>query len=262
MNTTTRQMMTLAALALTTAACSEPEVQVEEPELNGKSYELTSAEGYTLLEDTTFILHFNVADNGDTYLSASAGCNSMEGRYTLDDDVLLIEEMATTDMWCSDELNVQEGWLYSFLNSEPTVAQSGEKLTMVNEDSTLTFLDQDFATPDLPLTAGTWTVDTLIADNAMTTVNLDEFPVMWFAEDGSVGFSSACTELEGEYEISGDTLTLSNVMLTLIECNDESVSYFDQEIYEFLVDGDFSFSIEAERLTIMQGAKGISASGG
>ena len=262
MNTTTRQMMTLAALAMTAAACDEPEMQTADPELTGRSYELQSAEGYTLLEDTTFFLRFNAAESGETYLSASAGCNSMEGRYSIDEDVLLIDEMAITDMWCSDELSTQEDWLYSFLNSEPTVVPSGEVLIISNEDSSLTFLDQAFATPDLPLTAGTWTVDTLIADNAMTTVNLDAFPVMWFAEDGSFGLSSECTELEGEYENSDDALTLSSVLLVTIECENEAVSSFDQELYEFLVEGDFSVSIEAERLTIMQGANGISATGG
>jgi heat shock protein HslJ len=252
----TRQLMTIAGLALTTAACFEPEEPsvIEIVTLSGMSYELESVDGYTLMEGTTFYLSFN-----DNYVSAYAGCNSIEASYVLEEGVLMVDMMASTDMWCSEEHSQQTDWLMSFLSSAPLLERTDTMLILQTDEATLSFLDQEVATPDLPLTAGTWTVDTIIEGKGVSTSNLDEYPVMWFSEDGTFGFSSACTEIEGAYVTSGEVLTLSSVLLTIIECNDVPASTFDQSIYEIIDDGDFSHSIDANRLTITQGSYGFSA---
>jgi heat shock protein HslJ len=256
MMTMTRQLMTIAGLALTTGACIEPEEPsvIEIDTLSGMSFELESAEGYTLMEGTTFYLSFS-----DNYVSAYAGCNSIEANYSLEEGVLMVDMMASTDMWCSEAHSQQDDWLKAFLSSAPLLERTDTMLILQTDEATLSFLDQEVATPDLPLTAGTWTVDTIIEGKGMSTSNLDEYPVMWFSDDGTFGFSSACTEIEGEYVASGEILSLSNVLLTIIECNDEPVSTFDQSIYEIIDDGAFNHDIDANRLTIMQGPIGFSA---
>ena len=261
MKNMTRLMMAMAGLVLTTG-CPPEELPAAEPSpaeveaLSGMSYELESAEGFTLMEGTTFYLSFHQ----DT-LSAYAGCNSLEGGYSLDEGVLSVESMSTTDMWCGETLNTQTNWLQSFLSDAPTLERSGDQLVLETEDATLVFLDQAVATPDLPLTAGTWTVDAVIEGDSVSTHNLAEYPLMWFSDDGTFGFSSACTEISGDYAASGEALSLSNVLVTFIECGDEPTTSFDQSIVDLIDDGEFTHTIDAARLTIMQGMNGISANG-
>lgn len=262
MNTPIRPLIALAALMLSSGC----DVLTEEPlvtpvtseddalELAGQGYLLEDAEGYTLAEDTTFFLNFS-----SDYISAWAGCNSMEGGYTIEDDTLAVFEMSTTDMWCSDEMNAQESWLAGFLSSAPSVALSDGRLVLETDDATLTFLDEDIATPDLPLTEGDWTVDSLIESDSISTSNLAEFPTIWFDEEGVFGVSSSCTEVSGSYVADGEALTLSDVQVTTLACNDASAEVFDDGILVVIREGTLTHSISGSRLSILDGDRGISA---
>ena len=257
MNDMPRLMMAMAGLMLTTG-CPPKDVDVEGMDLTGLSYVLESSEGYTLVEGSTLFLNFTETAKGEAFFSVSTGCNGIDGSYSIDEGVMSVDMMGITDMWCSDELNAQEDWLLEFFRSPLVVEQSGDWLFIENGDAMLTFLDKKVATPDLSLTEGLWSIDTIIEGKGMSTSSIEEYPVMWFSDDGTFGFSSACTEIEGAYVASGDLLSLSTVLLTIIECNDAEAVSFDAPIIEFIDDGEFSYSIDASRITITQGSYGIS----
>jgi len=262
MNNMPRLMMAMAGLMLTTG-CPPKDIDadVDEDKLTGLSYVLESAEGYTLVEESNFMLFFSESAQGETYFSASTGCNSIDGIYSIDDGVMNVDMMSITEIWCSDELSTQEDWLLDFFHSAPLVNRSGDRMFLENESAMLTFLDREVATPDLSLTEATWSIDTIIEGKGISTTNLEAYPVMWFSDDGTFGFSSVCTEIEGEYTTSGAVLSLSNVLLTIIECDDAMASSFDTPIIELIDDGEFSYSIDASRLTIEQDSYGISGIG-
>ncbi len=118
MNNMPRLMMAMAGLMLTTGCPPKDiDVDVDEDKLTGLSYVLESAEGYTLVEESNFMLSFSESAQGETYFSASTGCNSIDGIYSIDDGVMNVDMMSTTDMWCSDELSTQEDWLLEFFHS-------------------------------------------------------------------------------------------------------------------------------------------------
>src|SRR5262245_63953243 len=51
-----------------------------------------------------------------------------------------------------------------------TVAEAGDKLTLTSGTTVVSLQDREVAEPDLPLTGTTWTVDTLLAGGAASSI--------------------------------------------------------------------------------------------
>ena len=72
-------------------------------------------------------------------IATNAGCNQMNGAYTLDNATLLVRQMSQTLQGCPDDLNAQDQWLLTLLESQPRLSLEGEELTMQGPDVTVVF---------------------------------------------------------------------------------------------------------------------------
>jgi heat shock protein HslJ len=75
-------------------------------------------------------------------VTANAGCNTLRGRAKVDDDELVVDEMASTMMACEGALSDQDVWLTTFLTSRPTIERLDDNLWL-SKDDTVVHLVQD-----------------------------------------------------------------------------------------------------------------------
>ena len=79
-----------------------------------------------------------MAFDGDR-LAASGGCNQLASTWSVDGDVLVVAEIASTRMACEPAtLMDQDTWLSSLLTSDPTVTLDGDTLTLTEGQSSIT----------------------------------------------------------------------------------------------------------------------------
>lgn len=74
----------------------------------------------------------------DGTLAASAGCNSGAGSWELDGDQLTIGQLASTSMACEEPVMQQEADLFAALEASKQVQVTGDSLTLLREDGTIT----------------------------------------------------------------------------------------------------------------------------
>lgn len=109
------------------------------PDLAGRSFVTETASGHSLVEGSTITLTFE-----DEQVSANAGCNTLTGAATWENDELLVEgPMAMTMMACEPDLMEQDEWLSTFLTSQPAVSVDGTNLTLGDNADGLTLTEKE-----------------------------------------------------------------------------------------------------------------------
>lgn len=197
----------------------------------------------------------------DGEIGASAGCNTMGGTYRLDGGVLVFEGGAMTEMGCDDERHAQDDWLMEFLGSRPTVVQSGTDLTLTAGDTVITFQDSEVAEPDLSLTGTTWTVDSIISGDAVSSVPNGAVATITFGDDGQVEVNTGCNKGTGQFEVSNDTIRFIDVAVTEMAC-DGPGGQLEAAVLPVLGSDGLTWAIDAGSLTIMAADNGLGLRGG
>jgi heat shock protein HslJ len=200
-------------------------------------------------------------DFTDGELAASAGCNTIGGSYRIDDGTLIFEGGGMTEMGCDDERHAQDDWLVSFLDSRPSVVQEGDKLTLTSGSTVIALQDREVAEPDVPLTGTTWTVDSIIGGDAVSSVPNGAVATLVFTDDGRVEIDNGCNVGGGAYEVTGGTMRLSEIMTTLRAC-DAAQGQLEGAVMAVLNAGEIAWAIDAGALTLMAGDDGIGLRGG
>ena len=128
-STTTGATVDTAATTTTAPATTVPAI-----ELAGRTFVSTAATGFELAPGVQITLTFD----GDR-LSATGGCNQLDSTWSVDGDVLVVAEIASTRMACEPAtLMDQDTWLSSLLTSDPTVTLDGDTLTLTEGQSSIT----------------------------------------------------------------------------------------------------------------------------
>jgi heat shock protein HslJ len=188
---------------------------------------------------------------------ASAGCNTMSGDYTLQDDQLVIGQMATTEMGCPSNLGDQEQWFATFLGSKPRLALDGNNLVLTSDKTEITFLDRDQAEPDQPLAGITWGLTTMLDGDTASSVPQGVSATLLFDDKGSsFTFNSGCNAGGGQYSVSGDQLTFKQVVSTMMACAGDKGAV-EGAVRAVIYDGTVQFSIDHATLTLKSAAHGL-----
>jgi heat shock protein HslJ len=211
-------------------------------DLAGREYVSTQVEGHELVPDTTI----RIAFQEDT-LSANAGCNTMNGGYSLDGDTLQVEALATTLMLCDEGLDQQDAFVSDLLTSGPTVALDGDQLTLTSGDVTVTMLDREVAEPDLPLEGTTWKLERLITNEATSTVPLGVESSL-VIDNGQAMVDTGCNTGSGSVEVTDTTLTFGPLAITLRACEEDANR--TETVVLTALNGEVDYLIESDRLTI------------
>ena len=124
----------LAVTSLVAVAGCSDDRSITNEDLNATAWVSSSVEGETLVEGTQIELAFQ-----DGQIATNAGCNNMNGAYTLDNAILLVRQMSQTLQGCPDDLNAQDQWVLALLESQPRLSLDGDELTMKGPDVTAVF---------------------------------------------------------------------------------------------------------------------------
>jgi heat shock protein HslJ len=227
--------------------------------LDGRAFlsTATTSDGQplTLVPGTRIRLGFS-----DGRVSASAGCNTIGGSYSIADGRLVVGDLSTTEMGCDPDRHAQDEWLAAFLGSRPVVTLSGSDLELASPGGSITLLDREVADPDLPLVGPTWTVVSVISGDAVSSVPEQVVATFIFQADGQVGFNTGCNAGGGRFSATADALRFSDTVMTLRAC-ESPAGEMEAAVLRVLQTETVSYRIEAGTLELMAGASGLQLSG-
>jgi heat shock protein HslJ len=249
---------TVAAAATTTTAppptapptTAAPDLAAALP---GHTYVSTAVEGFTLVDGTQVVLTFDGPN-----LAANAGCNQLSSAWSVEGSVLVVPAMAQTEMACDPAaLMDQDTWLGSVLTSRPTLALDGDTLTVSAQGATVTLVDREVADPDRPLEGTVWTVDTLVTGAAASSLPAGVRAPTLTLEGGNLLVDTGCNTGRGDYTIAADAVTFGPLATTRMAC-EPAATQVEQQVLTVLT-GTATFAIDADTLTLTNGANGLVA---
>ena len=190
-------------------------------------------------------------------LGASAGCNSMFGNYQLDGNVLVVDQMGTTDMACNPPaLMAQETWFSQLLSSHPTLALDGDNLTVTSGSTVVKMLDREVAEPDAQLVGPKWVVESIITGETGSSVPQGATAWLQFGADGRVSMNTGCNSGGGPYTADASTITFGPLATTKMFCAGAG-GELEQAVLAVLNAQTVDYSIDAQSLTLEAGAAGL-----
>jgi heat shock protein HslJ len=222
------------------------------PTLNGRTFVSTNVAGRTLVPSTRVALTFDGNDN----ISANAGCNSLSATYHFEHDVLVASEFGGTEMGCDPARHDQDAWLGNLLGSRPRIQHDDDMLVITSGATVITLRDRRSVEPDKPLRDTIWTVDTLLAgeaassvpDTVHATVHITSSP------DGDKIEYSNCGVWQGPVDVGADTLTIARLTQTIVAtCAPNAVLGPPAAGTErpLLLSGHVTYAIEGNRLRLL-----------
>lgn len=172
-----------------------------------------------LLPDTMITIEFS----SDGQVSGSAGCNSYFGSYALDGGSLLTGPVGSTEMWC-DGLMDQESAFLQALQTATSLTADENSLTIHTPDGDMQFAPAQ----DASLEGTDWVLSGIAQGDAVSSTPIDTDITIQFS-DGQVSGSAGCNSYGGSYQIDGRTLTLSELMSTLMACAEDDRNQRESE---------------------------------
>jgi heat shock protein HslJ len=100
-----------------------------------------------------------------------------------------------------------------------------------------------------PSLIGSWTLTSYGPVDAQTPAVEDTEAGLMFNEDGTVTGDSGCNGLGGNYTVEGDQVTFSEIVSTLMACDDPRMVQEDA-VHQVLTD-TATYKIEGNTLTLM-----------
>ncbi|MDQ2965091.1 MAG: META domain-containing protein [Chloroflexota bacterium] len=210
-----------------------------------------------LVPGTTIRLTFNK----DGQLGVNAGCNHMGGTYRMDGGTLRFEGGAMTEMGCDEPRHKQDDWLFGLLGSKPTVALAGNDLTITAGDFVIRLLDREIADPDLPLVGPTWTVNSIITGDAVSSIPDGVLATLKFGADGRVEIQTGCNQGGGSYAVDGARIQFRDIVTTKRAC-DGVAGQMETAVLGVLRTEGLNYLIDAGSLTIQTTGQGLTLAGG
>lgn len=253
-----KQLAFFAAAACLPLGCAG----VSAADLSGKTYLSQSVtEGGTprdLVGTDALTLRFHERSR----IGASAGCNSLDGRYAIEDDKLVVREAGWTEIGCDPGLHEQEQWYFEFLQSSPAITVDGDALTLDGGGTIIGYLDQEVATPDLSLVGPLWTVETIIDGESAGAAQWPTPATLRFAEDTTVEVSTGCNGGTGTYAVDGNSLTFSDVAVTERGCSDELTQMLEAGVLAVVFGPQpITWEITVDRLSLRGDPAGLDLRG-
>jgi heat shock protein HslJ len=199
--------------------------------------------------------------NKDGQLGVSAGCNHMGGTYRIDGGTLRFEGGAMTEMGCDEPRHAQDDWVFAFLGSKPASALAGNDLTLTAGDTVIRLLDREIAVPDLPLIGPTWTVNSILAGDAVSSIPDGVVATLVFGEDGRFELQTGCNSGGGTYAVEGARIQFPDIVTTKRGCDGASAQV-ETAVLAVLQADNLTFAIDAGSLTLQAGPQGLVLGGG
>lgn len=199
-------------------------------------------------------------DFRDGSLGANAGCNSMGGEYRLDGGRLVVDSLFTTEMACDEPRMAQDTWLTNVLGAKPRLVLVGDQLTIDGGAVVLVLRDRRVVEPDLAITGPTWTVESILSGNAVSSVPQGAIATLVFHADGTLDVDTGCNTGSGRWKAVGTGIEVSDVALTKKGCIGPA-GELESAVIATLGAGTIAAAIEADQLILRAGAGGLGLRG-
>jgi heat shock protein HslJ len=252
-----RRQFPLAGLALVLgatlglSACAG----AAQPQLAGKEYVATKVtdggQERPLVPGTKLRLNFEATDIG-----ASAGCNHMGGTYRIDGGRLFVSNLATTDMGCDPDLMAQDQWLSELLGAGPAVSLVVNDLVLEAGSVSITFVDREVAEPDAKLVGPTWTVESIITGDAVSSVPAEPVATLVFKEDGTLEVNAGCNRGSGTWTAVSGGIEVGPLLLTKMACEKDGAT-LESAVLGVLEAGTIGAQIDSSLMTLTAGNQGL-----
>jgi heat shock protein HslJ len=198
-----------------------------------------------LVEGTSIQLSFT----DDGRLVANAGCNLMQSPVSLDDGKLSAPDLSLTAMGCpSPDLHKQDEWLSKLLTATPSWRMDGANLVITGSGAEIVLTTEAPAT----LEGGTWTVDSLVTGDAVSSVPGAVAATLVFS-DGKVNVFTGCNSGSVSYKVDGQVITFSSVLHTDKVCGQDE-TLVEKAVLAAL-NGQVTYKIDRQTLSLTN-AKG------
>lgn len=120
----------------------------------------------------------------------------------------------------------------------------------------MTFTDREVADPDRALEGTSWTLESLVSADAVSSVPAGgRTPTLRIA-DGRVDVDTGCNTGGGDLTMTDTDLTVAGIVLTRMACADPALQDVETAIVTVL-SGTATYEIDADVLTIMQDDQGL-----
>jgi heat shock protein HslJ len=243
-------VLTVAA-TLALAACAPASA----PQLAGKEFVATKVtdggQDRPLVAGTKLRLSFSASDIG-----ASAGCNHMSGTYRIDGGRLIVADLATTEMGCDPDLMAQDQWLSELLGAGPAVRLVVNDLVLEAGSVSITFVDREVAEPDAKLVGPTWTVESIITGDAVSSVPAEPVATLVFKDDGTLEVNAGCNRGSGTWTSVSGGIEVGPLMLTKMACQGDGAS-LESAVLGVLEAGTIGAQIDSSLMTLTAGNRGL-----
>ena len=247
-----RALALIAASSLLLSACSAAAA----PQLAGKEYVAArvtdGGADRPLVAGTKLRLNFSADGN----VGASAGCNRLGGTFRIDGGRLIVGNLGTTDMACEPDLMAQDNWLAALLTANPAISLAANDLTLVSGSVQIAFVDREVAEPDAKLVGPTWTVESIITGDAVSSVPGDPVATLVFRADGSLEVNSGCNRGSGTWATVAGGIEVGPLILTKMACQKDPAN-LESAVLGVLEAGTISAEIDSTLMTLMAGNQGL-----
>jgi heat shock protein HslJ len=197
-----------------------------------------------------------VSFSEDGRIGVNAGCNTMGGAYRLEGSTLVVGAAAVTEMGCDPARHAQDDWAFGLITSGPMLTLAGTELLLVAGTDRLTLLDREVADPDRPLVGPTWTVDSIISGEAVSSLPVGVVASIIFTAAGRVQVATGCNDGGGTYVADPTTIAFGDLVLTDRACLD-AAGQVESAVLAVLGADSVAYGIDASTLTLMAGPNGL-----
>jgi heat shock protein HslJ len=204
-----------------------------------------------LVAGTRIRLDFRGSD-----LGASAGCNSIGGTVRIEDGRLVFEGGAMTEMACDADRMAQDDWLVALLGSRPAIRLAGDELRLESGSIVVRLMDRKVVDPDLALTGRAWTVESVIAGDAVSSVPDGVSATLTFNGNGSLDLDAGCNQGGGAWVAAGAGIRITDLVLTKKACEGAGAR-LEAAVLAVLRAETVAASIEANVLTLQAAGGGL-----
>lgn len=214
--------------------------EIEMDDLRGTGWQLVSIEGETIHENSNITLYFDQEGN----IGGSGGCNRYSGRYTVDEDGIIVEPIASTLMMCDDEEVVQQEQAYLEALSMISALQ-------INENDELVISTGDgqelIFRPIPPVTDRIWELASLDGE-----APLGDEPITLEFVDGQARGTGGCNQYRAGFTYNGEDLMISPIFSTRRACADEALTTQEANYFAEL-ENAATLTVTEEQLIITTG---------
>ena len=128
-------------------------------------------------------------------------------------------------------------------------------------DVVIRLLDRKIADPDLPLVGPTWTVNSIITGDAVSSIPDGVSATLTFDQGGRVAVQTGCSQGGGSYAVEGNRIRFAEIALTKMAC-DAARGQMEAAVLAVLEAENLTYAIEAGSPHAAAGAQGLVLAGG